>query len=179
MIRDPQTQPEHPPYMYAPVVPSLYSAPQPFPSFDLRPVSQVLPSVIPAAPNPMDDHLMGTRHSDTPLQRLLNHAAETGRLEQVLQQPGLPIDLGLDDTPRDLGTHSSSLFHFGSFDALHSRSGSMLFPPGSKPDSMILNTFGSNQSIDYKDISGPFDELFSRYLGDADEGGIDKDAPSL
>lgn len=172
-------QPDRPPFVYPAVVPTLYPASQPVPSIDLRPMNPIPPSVMPIPPMHMDDHLMGARYSDTPLQRLLSHAAETGRLEQVLQQPGQPVDFVLDDTPRDLGTHSSSLFHFGSYEALHSRSGSMLFPPGSKPGSMILNPFGSNQSIDYKEIAGPFDELFSRYLGEADEGGIDKDAPSL
>ena len=44
---------------------------------------------------------------------------------------------------------------------------------------MVFNPFGSNQSIDYKDVSGAFDEFFSRYMPEADDGGIDKDAPSL
>ena len=172
-------QPDRPPFVYPSDVPTLYSAPQPMPSFDLRPVNPVPSSIMSAAPTSIDDHLMGTRYADTPLQRLLNHAAETGRLEQVLQQPGQPVDFGLDDAPRELGTHSSSLFHFGSYEALQSRSGSMLFPPGSKPGSMVFNPFGSNQSIDYKDVSGAFDEFFSRYMPEADDGGIDKDAPSL
>ena len=172
-------QPDRPPFVYPSVVPTLYSAPQPMPSFDLRPVNPVPSSIMSAAPTSIDDHLMGTRYADTPLQRLLNHAAETGRLEQVLQQPGQLVDFGLDDAPRELGTHSSSLFHFGSYEALQSRSGSMLFPPGSKPGSMVFNPFGSNQSIDYKDVSGAFDEFFSRYMPEADDGGIDKDAPSL
>ena len=122
----------------------------------------------------------GRLTGDTPLKRLLGQAAASGHLEQVLAQPGQSLDLGLDDTPRDLTPHNSSIFPYNSYESLYSRNGSMIFPPGSRPGSMLLNPFGSNQSIELKDFSIPtLDDMFIKYMGENIDGDIDKDAPSM
>lgn len=118
--------------------------------------------------------------ADTPLKRLLGQAAASGHLDQVLSQPDQTPDLVLDDTPRELTAHNSSVFPCNSFENFYSRNGSMIFPPGSRPGSMLFNPFGSNQSMELKESVLPaFDDMFIKYMGDNGDGDIDKDAPSM
>ena len=122
----------------------------------------------------------GRLTGDTPLKRWLGQAAANGHLEQVLAQPGQSLDLGLDDTPRDLTPHNSSIFPYNSYESFYSRNGSMIFPPGSRPGSMLFNPFGSNQSMELKEPVLPaLDDMFIKYMSENIDGDIDKDAPSM